>query len=210
MQTCEILDFIGHSVYYSEKMIRNTPIGGEIMPDARDLVIADVKSPGISNNLLLSALEETDVMKTELAKRVGWTPQRLSNKLKRNSLSADEFIMLLDEIGVDVKLVVRDTGVVVKPTMKKVGVRINMVVDGVRYDTANSHAIANDFYSDGENEYTDGRARELYVNKKGEYFFAEYVEWDQNQNRIVPVPAAEAMKFAEKYCEKKEHFKNPI
>lgn len=202
MQTFEILDFAVQSVYYNEKTKRNTRIGGEEMVDEKSISDVNMKIPGSSNDLLLTALEKSGVGKVELAHRVGWTPQRLSNKLKRNSLYADEFLMLLDEIGIDIKLVIRETGTVIKPLAQKIGPRVNMIVGGVRYDTANSNAVASDFFADGVNKYKDGRARELYVNKKGEYFFAEYVEWDSKQNRIVPVPAEVALKFAEKYCQK--------
>ena len=73
------------------------------------------------------------------------------------------------------------------------------MVDRVTYDTAASNAISNNFYADGVNEYTDGKAMELYIDKEGRYFFAEYSNWEGGKDRISPVSAAEAAAFIEKY-----------
>ena len=40
------------------------------------------------------------------------------------------------------------------------------MVDRVVYDTAESDALANNFYEDGENKFTDGEALELYIDKE--------------------------------------------
>ena len=73
------------------------------------------------------------------------------------------------------------------------------MVDRIIYDTASSDAIANNFYADGENEYTDGKALELYMDKEGRYFFAEYSSWEGVKDRITPVNAEAAASFIEKY-----------
>ena len=43
---------------------------------------------------------------------------------------------------------------------------IKAMVDRVVYDTAESDALANNFYEDGENKFTDGEALELYIDKE--------------------------------------------
>ena len=43
------------------------------------------------------------------------------------------------------------------------GRRVRAMVDKVKYDTEAASALANNFYADGVNEYTDGKAMELYV-----------------------------------------------
>ena len=73
------------------------------------------------------------------------------------------------------------------------------MVDRVIYDTAASEAIANDFWADGENEYNDGKALELYIDKENRYFFAEYSSWEGVKDRICPVSAEDAATFIEKY-----------
>lgn len=152
-----------------------------------------------SKEILAVALKETGKTQAEAARAVGWSPQQLSSRLVRNSLRADELLNLLEGIGIDFNLVSRETGKTVKLHITGAGRRVKAMVDRVIYDTAMSDAIANNFYADGENEYTDGKALELYIDKEGRYFFAEYSNWDGVKDRITPVSAKDAAAFIEKY-----------
>lgn len=152
-----------------------------------------------SKEVLVAAYKATNTSQGENAKKMGWTEQKLSSKLVRNSLRADEFLMLLDTIGIDVEFKVRGTGQIVKARIAGAGRRVRCMVDKVIYDTAASDALANNFYADGVNEYSDGRAMELYVTQDGKYFFAEYSEWEGTKDRITPVTANAAAAFLEKY-----------
>lgn len=152
-----------------------------------------------SRELLAAALKESGKTQAEAAKSVNWVPQQLSSRLVRNSLRADEFLALLEGIGVELTLTVKDTGKTVKTHIAGAGQRVKAMVDRVIYDTAESDALANNFYEDGENKFTDGEALELYIDKEGRYFFAEYYEDETKKSRITPVAAKVAAAFIREY-----------
>lgn len=150
-----------------------------------------------SKDALMSALSRTGHTQESAAKLVGWVGQQISQRLQRNSMRADEFLNLMDAIGVDVTFTVRATGEILKDHKTGHGRRIKATADKVLYDTAAADALANSFYEDGVNEYKDGEACELYVDKKGRYFMAEYHE--DGKDRIRPVSPSVAAAFIEKY-----------
>lgn len=149
--------------------------------------------------LLLSACKGVGVSLAQSAAMVGWAPQQLSGRIRRNSLKASELLNMLDKLGVEIVLVYKETGQVVKSYIKGYGRPVRCMVDRVIYDTSKSNALSNNFYADGEHEYTDGKALELYVDAKGRYFFAEYSEWEGTKDRITPVTAEAAAEFIRKY-----------
>lgn len=161
-----------------------TTIGGATMP---------------ANELIAAALKATNKTQAAAAASVGWVPQQLSGKLVRRSLRADEFLELLDAIGVEITLTVKETGKQVKEHIPGAGRRVKAMVDRVIYDTATADALSNNFYADGENQYTDGKARELYIDNEGRYFFAEYSSWEGAKDRITPVSASDAAVFIQKH-----------
>ena len=73
------------------------------------------------------------------------------------------------------------------------------MVDRVIYDTAASDALANNFYADGKNEYSDGMAMELYIDQNGRYFFACYSNLEGVKDRILPISASDAATFIRRY-----------
>ena len=144
-------------------------------------------------------MRDTGKTKAEAAAKIGWVPQQLSARLTRNSLRADELLDLLEGIGIELTMTVKETGKVVRSHIQGAGRRVKAMVDRVIYDTASSDALANNFYADGVNEYTDGKALELYIDREGRYFFAEYSSWDGVKDRITPVTPETAAAFIEKY-----------
>lgn len=181
----ENIDFVTSSVYDNE----NAPNGGGKM-SAKDILKAACKATNTSQN--------------EGAKRIGFTRQQFSSKIIRGTLRADEFLAFLDALGVDVEFKVRETGKPVKLNVVGMGNRVKRMVDKVIYDTSRSDALANNFYADGVNKFTDGKAMELYIDKDGRYFFAEYSEWEGVKDQIIPVTASVAAAFIEKYGTKIE------
>lgn len=177
----ENIDFVSVSVYDTENEASN---GGVAMTSKEALAVA---------------LKGTGKTQAEAAVKMGWVPQQLSARLGRGSLRADEFLELMDAIGVDVVLTVRDTGEVLKAHISGAGRRVRGMVNRVIYDTASADALANNFYADGVNEYQDGRAMELYIDREGRYFFAEYTNWEGAKDRITPVTANDAAAFIERY-----------
>ena len=151
-------------------------------------------------HIVEAAFELAGVTAKDVAQAKGWYTGQVTSRLARNSMKASEFFDIMDMIGIDVKLVKRDNGEIVKPRIKGHGPRIQMMVDKVEYDTAKCDALANSFYADGENEFNDEfKATELYIDQEGRYFFAEYTNWEGGKNRISPTTAAVAAAFIEKY-----------
>lgn len=174
--------------------------------DAITVSMYDVKENGTPNggdmmtskDILTAALKATGMSQAEGARLMGNNPQWLSARLVRNSLRADEFLKLMDLLGIDVTFTIRETGAAVKERIKGAGRRVRKMVNRTIYDTASCDALANNFYADGVNEYTDGRAMELYISGDGGYFFAEYTK-DGNGDRITVASAEEAAAFIAKY-----------
>lgn len=153
-----------------------------------------------SKEMLVAAIKTAGTSQAKAAQAIGWVPQQLSSRLTRGSLGADEFLSLLEAIGVDITLKVKATDREVKVhRVEGAGRRVRCSVDRVIYDTQNSDALANNFYADGINEYNEGKALELYIDNEGRYFFAEYSEWDGVKDRITPVSAEVAASFISKY-----------
>lgn len=190
----EKVDFIANSVYYRGKMEADTSNGGDIMEASEEK-----KKESISKRLLDLATEKTGTTRADAAAKIGWSPQRLNNRLSRNTLSADDFFEIMDGIGVEITLAVRETQDVLKFNVKGAGRRVVGIVNGVKYDTAKADAVSNSFYADGENEYYDHMAKELYIDADGNYFFAEYCDYENAKDRIIPIQASEAADFIEKY-----------
>lgn len=152
-----------------------------------------------SKEVLAAALRDTGKTQAEAAAKIGWVPQQLSARLTRNSLRADELLDLLEALGIELTLTVRETGKVIRSHIQGAGRRVKGMVGRITYDTAASDALSNNFYADGESMYTDGKALELYIDREGRYFFAEYSSWDGVKDRITPVTPETAAEFIKKY-----------
>ncbi len=152
-----------------------------------------------SKEVIAAALKATGHTQAEAAAKMGWVGQQLSARLMRNSMRADELLKFMDVLGIDVTFTVRETGEILKAHIAGAGRRVRGMVNKVIYDTESADALANNFYADGVNEYTDGKAMELYVDKEGRYFFAEYTSWEGAKDRITPVSSKDAAAFIEKY-----------
>lgn len=172
---------------------RNSAIDGGVMMKAKDALAA--------------ALRETGKTQAEAAARVGWVPQQLSNRLVRNSLKADEFLEVLEGIGVEITMTVKETGKIIR--LKSQRRRVKKMVKGVIYDTAAAGVVANNFYADGVNEYDeDGYATELYIDKEDRYFFVDYHRDDPKLDEIRVMSKSSVEDFIEKYGDAKD--KEPV
>lgn len=178
---------------------------GESLDNLSVLVYDEVNSEtdgGVlmkSKELLDAVYKELGITQAEAAAAISWSPQQYSQKMVRGSLRADEFLAILENLGIELSLTVKDTGNAIRQQRAGAGRRVRAMVDRVKYDTATSVAMANSFYADGVNKYTDGKAMELYMDKENRYFFAEYFDWEGAKDRILPVTAEVAAAFIEKY-----------
>ena len=176
----ENIDFIPNSVYDTSK----SPNGGDKMT---------------ASEILTAAFKAVETTQANVAIKYGLTPQQLNGLLQRNTLKVEDFIEILDLIGIDVSFTIRSTGEELQIRNPGHGRRVKAMVNRVKYDTANATMLANNFYADGVNEYTEGKALELYIDKENRYFFAEYSCWEGVKDRITPVTANDAAAFIEKY-----------
>lgn len=151
---------------------------------------------------LAVALRETNTTQAEAAARLGWVPQQLSSRLVRGSLKADEFLDILEAIGVEITLTSKETGRVINLTILKR--RVKKMVDRVIYNNVAATSVANNFYADGENEFgEDGYATELFVDKEERYFFVDYHAEDPKKDKIRVTSKSAVDDFIEKYGKNK-------
>ena len=148
-------------------------------------------------NTVLPALGLTQA---EAVAKIGWTPQKMSQKNTRDTLRANDFLRILEVNGVEVLFKIKETGETLTVQLSGHGHRMRGMADRVIYDTAASGALSNSFYADGVNEYDEnGEAQELYVDRQGRYFIAEYNVNNPDKERICSIPANIAKAFIEKY-----------
>lgn len=183
------IDFARNSMYDDY----DTSNGGESMTNTKDTLTAILKAVGYTQ--------------ADAARAFGWTPVQLNAKLNNKSLKTEEFLGIIDELGVDVHFTIRETGKKIRVPAYGYGRQIRGMVNGTIYDTSKSEVLSNSFYADGVNEYTNGNALELYVDKKGNYFFVEYSSFESAKDRIIPTDANSAAEFIEKFGT--EIFKKP-
>lgn len=149
---------------------------------------------------LTAALVATGHSQAEGARSIGWQAQKLNQRLIRGTLKVDEFFQILDAIGVDFQMTVRETGRQVRLHTPGYGRRIRAMSDRVIYDTYLSDALSNSFFEDGEHEFNaDGEASELYIDRSGRYFIAKYTTVEGKKDKVQAISGDIAAAFIEKY-----------
>lgn len=152
-----------------------------------------------SKQVLDLAMNQTGKTFNDLAEVIGWNGPRLCGRVNRASLTSDDFLTLLESMGIEVKFINTATGKELRQTVKGHGRALKGMSNGVIYDTAQSDALSNNFYEDGVNEYDkNGSAVELYLDREGRYFLAEYSN-NGETGKINAIPPAVAVSFLEKY-----------
>lgn len=142
-------------------------------------------------DIIKDLLSKSDIQQKELGKFLGVSEVCISNRLRRNSISSDDFLKILDFLGYEINIVSKKTKEIETIRNKGVGKRIKMMVDGIKYDTAKADAIC---HSDA----TDFCFYELYKDDEGRYFVAQYSNWENGTNSISPIDENEAMKIRKK------------
>lgn len=145
-----------------------------------------------SAEIIKRLIQKSEKKNKEVSDEMRMSQSAFSNKFKRNSFSADEFIHIVSYLGYELKIVDKDTNDDIKIKNKGIGERVKMMIKGVIYDTEKSDAIC---HSDENEESFD----ELYQDNQGRYFVAHYVKWEGGVNSISPIGTDDAIKFIEKY-----------
>ncbi len=140
--------------------------------------------------ILKDLIKRSPMQQKEVAERMGWSPEGTSNKLRRGTISADEFAQMLEILGYEMKIVEIDTSAEVTARRRGVGKRLNMLVNGIRYDTYKADAIC---HSDESKDMFV----ELYRDDEGRYYVANYVNWEGGISSISPIGEADALTLME-------------
>ncbi len=152
-----------------------------------------------AREILDGAYIETGITQEEAAKMVGMTGKQLCDRLDRGTMRAELLNKILDHMGIDSTYIIRATGKPLRLRRQGYGKPITKMVDRTVYNTAKSFPLANSFFEDGEHEYRDGHATELYQSKEGEYFLVEYYSFDGAKPNVVPLTKDEAEAYVDRY-----------
>ena len=153
-----------------------------------------------AKEVFAAALKALNLTQAQVARMANMPEQSIGQKINvRESIRANEFFDLLDTIGVEAVFFIKETGEVLMKEPQH-GRRLVGMSDRVIYDTNEGTLVASSFYADGENEYgPDGKAQELYIDKQGRYFTAEYFSEGPVKGRIRATPADMASAFISKF-----------
>lgn len=150
-------------------------------------------------------LKELDIGLDKAAQETGYEYDSLRYKINiRESIQADEFLELVDALGIDVKFYIKERNQLLTKELAE-RKRITGMADRVIYDTMEAQLLASSFYADGKNEYgPDGKALELYVDKENRYFAVEYSEDTKDKGKIRSMSSHMAAAVIAKYGIKAE------
>ena len=137
-------------------------------------------------------IERSTLRQKDVADKMGWTQQSISNKFRRNTLSAEEFRKIIEILGFEIKIVVNETSEEIKTRRKGVGERLQLMVNGVKYDTYKADAICH-------SDESEDIFYELYQDIEGRYFVAQYVKWEGGVSSISPIGKKDAEKLMKKF-----------
>lgn len=153
-----------------------------------------------SKEYLAAAIFQRGTSYRKLSRQLGWSEAKFGQKMNKSNFWAEEFLGIMDSLGFDVSFTDRETGRTLLPLRTGEGRELRRMVEGVIYKTSRAYPVANNFYMDHENRFTeDGTATELYVDRQGRYFFAVYYDDPNRRASIAPVSEAVANAFIEKY-----------
>lgn len=91
--------------------------------------------------MLTEAMLKRGVKKKDVAKEMGWSSQNFSNRLKKRTLDAEEWVRIADILDYEIQMVEKGNGTVLKQRNKSLGVRVTQCVDGYTYDTDKATSI---------------------------------------------------------------------
>lgn len=91
--------------------------------------------------MLKQAFIAKGMRKKDVAAKMGWSPQNLTNRLKLNTIDAEEWIKLSKILGYEVQMVDMESGQTLKPRKPSSGPRVVQMIDGYTYDTEKADSI---------------------------------------------------------------------
>ena len=139
-----------------------------------------------ATNLILTAIKKRGATQKRLADVLGISPQNFNKKLKNDTLSAKDFFIVIEALGLDVSFHDKGTGEEIKERKTGVLPRVLMVVDGIKYDTFKADALCH-------TETLNGWMMELYRDFRGRYFVVHWTDWDGVKPSISPCDKRRAL-----------------
>lgn len=101
-------------------------------------------------------------------------------------MRADDMLTLLNALGIQISMK-RDAGLPIGMTFRGYGPRVRRAHNGIYYDTEASDLVASTFFLDKVHEFEgDGTAREIYVNRRHQYFMITYYERGMDTGAVKP------------------------
>ena len=140
-------------------------------------------------DIVKGIIKKSDLQQAQVARLMDWTPQNLSNRLGRNTLYAEDFVKLLDVMGYKMLIIEKETEEEVKTRKRGIAPRMQMMVNGVKYDTYKADALCH------SEPIQDCMFHELYQTEEGEYFLAQVMLCDGGVDSITPVTEEAAEKL---------------
>ncbi len=136
--------------------------------------------------ILTRLMEVTGTSQRKLAEKLGWSPQLLNSRLKKNTFPANDWIAAVRALGYQVEPYpdripmerTRNEGIC--PDFKK-------TVGGVLYEKATASAMGHQWFGGG--------LRELYHDLYGHTYIATLICWPAMKVTIQPVTRQEAEEF---------------
>lgn len=137
------------------------------------------------SDIIKKAIEDSQYQQKDVAAHMGWTPQNFQNRLRNNTIDADEWVEIAQFLGHDV-IMVDHAGSDIAGQQAK-GTATRQMVGGTIYDTKTAKAICH------SSKFV-GTFFELYKMESGDFFIVMYSKWLE-KGKIIPVSPAHAEEF---------------
>ena len=124
--------------------------------------------------------------------------QVIRDRYLRNSFIADEMLLVLENLDMEVKYISRRTNMEIKVTENPSQLSKQGSSHGMWFNTNSSVLLADTYYLDGVNKYNNGEAEELFIDKNGVYFIALCKK--DGTCKLEYRSPREALAFIEKYA----------
>jgi hypothetical protein len=122
------------------------------------------------SEIIEKAIADKGIQKKDIAEKMGWSKQNFSQRLKNNSVSAEEWVKIADIIGCSVEMIT-ESGNTVVPLSQGVGPKVCKMVNGYMFDTTKSNAICH-------SSKIHGIFFELYKTLEDRYFLVIYTDFE--------------------------------
>lgn len=93
------------------------------------------------SEMIKQAIATKGLQQKDIAAKMGWSPQNFTNRLKNNTIDAEEWIKLARFIGYEIQMVDVATDTVLKLRRNSSGPRVVQMIDGYSYDTDKADAL---------------------------------------------------------------------